>query len=237
MNPLFTNNNDEDSDSDFDPYELQMHDTQPNNNTTTTANTTTNSSNHRKHRYHTRSTSMLNRNNTNNNSNKDTQPDTNNTENKNNKKKRGRPKSKRRKKKSNHIDTSSKHKNRTNSEELKVDKYDTQQYIESVTNAINNGTYLHPFLSKPSSLPKRRIGKIMKLDPTKFKISSITLELMAVLIEIFIRDLISRSYKYTIEDNRRSLQLQDICRAVQSDHMYDFFIDIVPRIQSYDQES
>eukprot|EP01084_Bolivina_argentea_P072875 132284_1 len=233
MNSVYINNNnkEEDSDSDFDPYELALNENESNVNINTW-----NNKNNDPPRYQTRSLSILDRNNNNNNiilENEDK-----NTMNK----KRGRPKSKRKKKKSNHIDTSSKYKNNQNCKELqerllKMDKYDTQQYISSITNGITNNEYIHPFFTKPTSLPKKRISKIMKLDPTTFKISSITVELMAILIEIFIRDLVSRSYKYTIKDNRKSLQLQDICRAVQSDHMYDFLIDIIPRIQSYDQEN
>merc|ERR1712154_231821 len=113
----------------------------------------------------------------------------------------------------------------------------TQQYLLSVMDDINNGSYIHPFKTKPSLLPKSRISKLMKLDPATFKITSVTLDLMAILIEIFIRDLVSRSFKYTINDNRKILQLQDICHVVQADHMYDFLIDIVPRIHSYDQQS
>lgn len=119
----------------------------------------------------------------------------------------------------------------------KMDEYDTQQYIESVVEQIHSGEYVHPFISKETAIPRRRINKIIKLDPNMFKIASQTTEMMAILIEIFVRDLVSRSYKYTLEDNRKSLKMQDLCRAVQADHMYDFLIDVVPRIHSFDEET
>lgn len=112
-----------------------------------------------------------------------------------------------------------------------MDEYDSRQYLESVVQSMESGQYVHPFISKESSLPKRRVTKIMKLDPAHFNVATDTAEIMAVLVEVFIRDLVSRAYKFTVKDNRRSLQLHDICHAVQSDHIYDFLIDIVPRIQ------
>ena len=121
--------------------------------------------------------------------------------------------------------------------EAENEEYDTQQYLALVVNNIKNKCYVHPFNSKPTTLPKRRISKLMKLDPANFKISSVALELMAILIETFIRDLISRSFQFTLKDNRKILQLQDICRGVQCDAMYDFLIDAVPRIQSHEQHS
>eukprot|EP01083_Nonionella_stella_P075375 204878_1 len=224
-------NQEEDSDSDFDPAQVVEELKRKK----------------RQHRYQTRSVSLLHRPKTDKESNDVDQEDQEQVNegskptesDQPRRKKRGRPKSKRRKRKSNHIEkTSSNDKKEAIKERLSsMDKYDSQQYILSVVNTINSNEYIHPFRCKPTTLPKRRIIKIMKLEPTQFKMSLIALELMAIVIEIFIRDLISRAYKYTIKDNRKSLQLQDICRAVQSDNMYDFLIDIIPRIQSYDQQS
>ena len=221
------NVNEGDSDSDFDPNSVQKPE-EPK---------------VHKHRYRTRSTTATRTQSSNENEDEIEEETVDpNAANKNNKKGRGRgrpKKPKRRKKKSNHIEIKKPSRTQAAIKERlsKMDQYDTQQYISSVVANINNGLYEHPFFSKPTTMPKRRVKKIMKLDPENFVIAHITVELMGILIDLFVKDLVCRSYKYTIKDNRKSLQLQDICRAVQSDHMYDFLIDIVPRIKSYDQQN
>ena len=35
-----------------------------------------------------------------------------------------------------------------------MDKYDTQQYILSIVDLMNNNAYIHPFSSKETALPK-----------------------------------------------------------------------------------
>mmetsp|Transcript_43164 Transcript_43164/g.71306 ORF Transcript_43164/g.71306 Transcript_43164/m.71306 type:complete len:218 (-) Transcript_43164:124-777(-) len=115
--------------------------------------------------------------------------------------------------------------------------YDSNQFLASVLRRIQSNTFVHPFQCKQNAIPKRRLKKIMKMDPTHCKHATLSVECMGLLVVLFTRDLTAKAYKYTTKDKRKSLQLQDICRAVQSDHIYDFLIDIVPRIRSYDRDS
>ena len=91
---------------------------------------------------------------------------------------------------------------------------------------LNRGSQefkLHP-------LPLARIKKIMKLDEDNVKmISADAPVLLAKACEIFILELTLRSWTHTEQSRRRTLQRNDVSKAVAQSDMMDFLIDIVPR--------
>ena len=66
----------------------------------------------------------------------------------------------------------------------------------------------------------------------KFMISGEAPILMSKACELLIKDLTFRAWQHTERNRRRTLQRQDLHAAVGESEVYDFLIDIVPRIQS-----
>jgi histone H3/H4 len=108
---------------------------------------------------------------------------------------------------------------------------------------------------KIQALPLARIKKIMKSEEfviqelekdrqreaghdadndnrpaTKFMISGEAPLLMSKACELLIRELSSRAWQHTERNRRRTLQRQDLHAAVGESEVYDFLIDIVPRV-------
>lgn len=77
--------------------------------------------------------------------------------------------------------------------------------------------------------PLARIKKIMKMDEEVRMISGEVPILLSKAIEIFVTELTLRSWIYTEETKRRTIQRSDIAMAVAKNDMFDFLIDIVPR--------
>jgi nuclear transcription factor Y gamma len=118
---------------------------------------------------------------------------------------------------------------------------------------------LLPFLTtektnwKQQTLPLARIKKIMKSDevvyaelekeinnlengeaPTqnpRFMIAGEAPILLGKACEMLVKELSIRSWKHTERNRRRTLQKQDVHAAVGESEVYDFLIDIVPRVQ------
>jgi len=65
---------------------------------------------------------------------------------------------------------------------------------------------------------------------TKFMISGEAPVLMSKACELMIRDLSFRAWRHTERNRRRTLQKQDLHAAVGESEVYDFLIDIVPRV-------
>lgn len=65
---------------------------------------------------------------------------------------------------------------------------------------------------------------------TKFMISGEAPVLMSKACEFMIRDLSFRAWRHTERNRRRTLQKQDLHAAVGESEVYDFLIDIVPRV-------
>ena len=83
---------------------------------------------------------------------------------------------------------------------------------------------------KLHALPLARIKKIMKLDEDNVKmISADAPVLLAKACEIFVLELTLRSWTHTEQKKRRTLQRNDVSKAVAQSDMMDFLIDIVPR--------
>jgi len=111
---------------------------------------------------------------------------------------------------------------------------------------------------KIQSLPLARVKKIMKSEEiimqelererlrreraegmtdnqertnVKFMISGEAPVLMSKACELLIKDLSFRAWQHTERNRRRTLQRQDLHAAVGESEVYDFLIDIVPRVQ------
>jgi histone H3/H4 len=66
----------------------------------------------------------------------------------------------------------------------------------------------------------------------KFMISGEAPVLMSKACELLIKDLSFRAWQHTERNRRRTLQRQDLHAAVGESEVYDFLIDIVPRVQA-----
>lgn len=66
----------------------------------------------------------------------------------------------------------------------------------------------------------------------KFMISGEAPVLMSKACELLIKDLSFRAWRHTERNRRRTLQRQDLHAAVGESEVYDFLIDIVPRVTS-----
>lgn len=106
---------------------------------------------------------------------------------------------------------------------------------------------------KVQALPLARVKKIMKSEEIilqeiererqqqeglsteekpaiKFMISAEAPLLMSKACELLIKELSSRAWLHTERNRRRTLQKQDVHAAVGESEVYDFLIDIVPRV-------
>ncbi|KQJ95565.1 nuclear transcription factor Y subunit C-2 [Brachypodium distachyon] len=81
---------------------------------------------------------------------------------------------------------------------------------------------------KPHSLPLARIKKIMKASGEDIRmIASEAPGLLAKASEIFIQELTLRSWLETRDNNRRTLQKNDIGAAVSRNETFDFLVDVM----------
>jgi len=71
---------------------------------------------------------------------------------------------------------------------------------------------------------------------TKFMISGEAPVLMSKACELMIKDLSFRAWRHTERNRRRTLQKQDLHAAVGESEVYDFLIDIVPRVTTTTQK-
>ncbi|KAL8135406.1 nuclear transcription factor Y subunit C-2-like [Apium graveolens] len=81
---------------------------------------------------------------------------------------------------------------------------------------------------KNYNLPLARIKKIMKADEDVRMISSEVPVIFAKACEMFILELTMRSWLFTEENKRRTLQKNDIAAAISSSDIFDFLVDIIP---------
>lgn len=82
---------------------------------------------------------------------------------------------------------------------------------------------------KNHQLPLARVKKIMKSDEDVRMISAEAPALFAKACEMFIIELTHRSWQYTEENRRKTLQRSDIASAIAHTDIYDFLLDIVPK--------
>ena len=80
---------------------------------------------------------------------------------------------------------------------------------------------------KTHQLPLARVKKIMKTDEDVKMISSETPVLFAKACEFFILEITRRSWVYTEENKRRTLQKSDIADAIMRTAIFDFLEDVV----------
>ena len=67
----------------------------------------------------------------------------------------------------------------------------------------------------------------MKLDDEVQMVSGESPILFSKACELFIIELAYRSWVHTLENNRRTLQRNDISQAISNTDFYDFLLDIV----------
>ena len=80
---------------------------------------------------------------------------------------------------------------------------------------------------KNHQLPLARVKKIMKTDEDVKMISSETPVLFDKACEMFILEITRRSWVYTEENKRRTLQKSDISDAIMHTAIFDFLEDVV----------
>jgi nuclear transcription factor Y gamma len=80
---------------------------------------------------------------------------------------------------------------------------------------------------KNHQLPLARVKKIMKTDEDVKMISSETPVLFAKACELFILEITRRSWVYTEENKRRTLQKSDIADAIMHTAIFDFLEDVI----------
>lgn len=76
----------------------------------------------------------------------------------------------------------------------------------------------------------------MEKPVIKFMISGEAPILMSKACELLIKDLTHRAWTHTERNRRRTLQRQDLHAAVGESEVYDFLIDIVPRVTAPSQK-
>ena len=96
---------------------------------------------------------------------------------------------------------------------------EVKEEIEKATNNSNVFTR--------HSLPIAKIKKIIKLDNNVKMISSEVPVLLSKACELFIAELAFKSYAYTLSENRKIIQRNDIAKAIANNDYLDFLIDIV----------
>jgi histone H3/H4 len=136
----------------------------------------------------------------------------------------------------------------------------SQQYSQHSRRAVpcRAAHILGPEHWKTQSLPLARIKKIMKSEEftlqelererlqqqhpgeeveidkqkTKFMISQEAPMLMTKACELLVKELTVRAWQHTERNRRRTLQRADLHAAVGESEVFDFLIDIVPRVAS-----
>jgi histone H3/H4 len=78
-----------------------------------------------------------------------------------------------------------------------------------------------------NDLPLARIKRIMKSDEDVRMISAEAPVLFAKACEMFILELTLRSWSYSENNKRRTLQKEDIREAIQRTDIFDFLVDVI----------
>ncbi|XP_022861055.1 nuclear transcription factor Y subunit C-2-like, partial [Olea europaea var. sylvestris] len=82
---------------------------------------------------------------------------------------------------------------------------------------------------KNHSLPLARIKNIMKADEDVRMISAEALVVFAKACEMFILELMQRSWIHAEENKRRTLQKNDIASAISRTDVFNFLVDFIPQ--------
>ena len=78
-----------------------------------------------------------------------------------------------------------------------------------------------------NDLPLARIKRIMKSDEDVRMISAEAPVLFAKACEMFILELTLRSWCYSEQNKRRTLQKEDIQTAIKKTEIFDFLVDVI----------
>jgi histone H3/H4 len=91
----------------------------------------------------------------------------------------------------------------------------------------NNTTQTEHDFKNHNDLPLARIKRIMKSDEDVRMISAEAPVLFAKACEMFILELTLRSWSYSENNKRRTLQKEDIREAIQRTDIFDFLVDVI----------
>ncbi|KAL9656070.1 hypothetical protein ABK040_007688 [Willaertia magna] len=82
-------------------------------------------------------------------------------------------------------------------------------------------------------LPVARVKRIMKSDVDVRIISQEAVLLVAKATEKMIEHLAKESCKYTLKENRKTIQYKDLVESVKNCDVFDFLEDIIPEKRSF----
>lgn len=106
------------------------------------------------------------------------------------------------------------------------DKTKAQEaYWESLNHKIDSELFVPGDMD--SKLPIARIKKLMKIEEDVKNIAIEVPFLFSKITEHFVEELSMTSWMNTETDNRRTIQSEDIIKAIKSDEFYDFLIYVV----------
>lgn len=110
------------------------------------------------------------------------------------------------------------------------------QVKKSITSKTETFTNIDPKIEnwKQASLPLARVKKIMKDEGggnTKFMIGAEVPLLFIKACELFIEELSVRAWACTLNCNRKTLAKIDLHTAANGSDVFDFLIDVVPRVE------
>ena len=104
-----------------------------------------------------------------------------------------------------------------------LERFWNEQNLEM--NALEVGT--EQDFKNHNDLPLARIKRIMKSDEDVRMISAEAPVLFAKACEMFILELTLRSWSYSENNKRRTLQKEDIREAIQRTDIFDFLVDVI----------
>mmetsp|Transcript_29133 Transcript_29133/g.66781 ORF Transcript_29133/g.66781 Transcript_29133/m.66781 type:complete len:88 (+) Transcript_29133:1887-2150(+) len=78
-----------------------------------------------------------------------------------------------------------------------------------------------------NDLPLARIKRIMKSDEDVRMISAEAPVLFAKAVEMFVLELTLRSWCYSEQNRRRTLQKDDLQTAIKKTDIFDFLVDVI----------
>ncbi|XP_048328132.1 nuclear transcription factor Y subunit C-4 isoform X5 [Ziziphus jujuba] len=116
-----------------------------------------------------------------------------------------------------------------------IDQIRYDELVEEMEK-IENESSSFTVVKSQNQLPLARIKRVMKSDGDVKMISSETPILFSKACELFIMELTLRAWMQTEGCKRRTLQRGDIARAIRSDELLDFLVDVVPLEEEEDQK-
>merc|ERR1740136_111440 len=101
------------------------------------------------------------------------------------------------------------------------------EQLSEMRNLGTNAPQTEQDFKNHNDLPLARIKRIMKSDEDVRMISAEAPVLFAKACEMFILELTLRSWSYSENNKRRTLQKEDIREAIQRTDIFDFLVDVI----------